>query len=86
MFVNFTISLRVYTQVGSVRIVFINQVYFQDKAIEWGSTFDQTLVSFARSTGIDLVLSLNEDPIAECQKNDRYCMKMEGNSLTLSNA
>lgn len=55
MFVNFTISLRVYTQVGSVRIVFINQVYFQDKAIEWGSTFDQTLVSFARSTGIDLV-------------------------------
>lgn len=55
MFVNFTISLRVYTEVGSVRIVFINQVYFQDKAIEWGSTFDQTLVSFARSTGIDLV-------------------------------
>lgn len=55
MFVNFTISLRVYTQVGSVRIVFINQVYFQDKAIEWGSTFDQTLVSFARNTGIDLV-------------------------------
>lgn len=82
MFVNFTISLRVYTQVGSVRIVFINQVYFQDKAIEWCSTFDQTLVSFARN----LFLSLNEDPIAECQKNDRYCMKMEGNSLTLSNA
>lgn len=55
MFVNFTISLRVYTRVGSVRIAFINQEYFQDKAIEWGSTFDQTLVSFARSTGIDLV-------------------------------
>lgn len=33
-----------------------------------------------------MFLSLNEDPIAECQKNDRYCMKMEGNSLTLSNA
>lgn len=55
MFVNITTLLRVCTRVGSVRIVFINQVYFQDKAIEWGSTFDQTLVSFARSTGIDLV-------------------------------